>query len=100
MSGEGLERNVLTREFPGGSSVLVFEVDRVGGPVFDVRATMRRYVSDRWDVGRSEICNSRVLNGTLEVDDDVVKLGVEDLVDSVERTRKVNHRVLCTSLKG
>lgn len=40
------------------------------------------------------------MNDSLEVDDHVVKLGIEDLVDGIEGTRKIDHRVLGTSLKG
>ena len=40
------------------------------------------------------------MNDSLEVDDHVVKLGIEDLVNGIEGTRKIDHRILGTSLKG
>jgi hypothetical protein len=47
LSRERLEGDVLTRESPGGGSVLIFEVNRVGGPVLDIGAAMRTWLSDR-----------------------------------------------------
>ena len=40
------------------------------------------------------------MNDSLEVDDHVMELGIENLVDGIEGTREIDHRVLGTSLKG
>jgi hypothetical protein len=43
--------------------------------------------------------DSRILHDPLEVDDDIVQLGIQHLLHRIKRSREVDHRVVGTCLK-
>lgn len=52
---------------------------------------------EKWDPSATR--DSRVLHDPIEVDDDVVQLGIKHFVYGIEWSRKIDDRVFCTGLE-